>query len=62
MDYSEFVAATCKLTDIESKLKIAFDFFDDNKDGTISLEELFKVIGPNESWKEIFNTFDSNSD
>lgn len=62
LDYSEFIAATLKLTDIENKLKVAFDFFDSNRDGSITFDELFKIIGPTENWKEIFNTFDSDHD
>lgn len=41
---------------------MAFDFFDSNKDGHITLDELVKAIGPNEDWSGIFSTFDSNSD
>ncbi|CAD8147146.1 unnamed protein product [Paramecium pentaurelia] len=66
LDFSEFVAATCKLSDVEEKIRVAFDVLDKNKDGCITLDELFKFIGREDydrsDCKEIFNQFDQNGD
>ncbi|CAD8143647.1 unnamed protein product [Paramecium octaurelia] len=65
LDFSEFVAATCKLQDIDDKIRVAFDVLDKNKDGYITLDELFRFIGREDcdnDCKEIFNQFDQNGD
>ena len=37
----------------ESKLQEAFNFFDEDKSGSISVEELKKVFGDNEDFKTV---------
>ena len=67
IDYTEFVMATMNEKDLRSneKLKAAFRLFDKDGSGTISPEEIRKVLGINSSDKhlaELVAEIDENGD
>ena len=73
VDFQEFVTASIdhKKNINNESLRMAFDRFDINKDGTISIDE-FKVIMPcksgnsanemNKTWMKIIEDADTNGD
>lgn len=69
IDFTEWCAATIdkhKLIN-ETNLQNAFDLFDKDRGGTISAEEVAKILGRNQDktehvWKEIINQVDLNGD
>ena len=74
LDYSEWLVATSKRNDLmnEPRLRLAFDYFDKDKSGAISLEELKNAMGEsgvqsNEElaegvWEDILAEADENGD
>lgn len=69
IDYTEFIAATMDKHKAISKdtLKLAFNIFDKDGNGTITLDEIQDVIGVQEGigdddWKEIVKEIDENGD
>ena len=74
LDYSEWLLASSKRNELlnEPRLKQAFDYFDKDKSGTISLDELKSVLGEtglqsNEEldqgvWEDILAEADENGD
>lgn len=47
IDYSEWLIATVNKKNLisEEKLKVAFEFFDKDKSGSISIDEIKEVLG-----------------
>ena len=69
VEYSEWVQATVDKKKIinEKNLKNAFDAFDDNGDGHITIDELKKILGQGKKidenvWDEIMKEADENND
>ena len=66
ISYQEFLRVTMDKQHLldEEKLKLAFKQFDINGDGTLSTEELKKILGTsdNDLIKEILNNVDENND
>jgi calcium-dependent protein kinase len=48
IDFSEFLTATVNFENLltEEKLKLAFNYFDTDRGGSISLEEIKEVLDP----------------
>ena len=66
IEYEEFLRVTVNKRSIisENNLRLAFDKFDENKDGKLSMDELKKVLGTsnNEYIKEMMQKIDENKD
>lgn len=71
IDYSEFVSASLDRQNLltDTRLKDAFNLFDLNGDGVLSLEEIKKVFNrgkftqlSEEQWKNMISEVDKNSD
>ncbi len=68
IDYNEFVCACMKQNYWQSEdvLKSAFDLFDKDNDGKITMDEIKEVLGSelsqidDEVWKDLMNEVDSN--
>ena len=66
IDFAEWKAATSKLTD--QKLKSAFQFFDRDNSGSISVHEIKNALGANDSgpfddnlWSELIKDVDRDN-
>jgi calcium-dependent protein kinase len=69
LDYTEFLTAASNWKNMmnKNKLKLAFEAFDINKDGFITISELKELLGnemgmEEEVWQHIFNEVDINND
>jgi calcium-dependent protein kinase len=69
IDYSEFLTASLKKETLISKknLEGAFRIFDNDSSGTITAEELKRILGPNlndldDVWNQLIQTVDQNGD
>ena len=66
IEYEEFLRVTVNKRHIisENNLRIAFDKFDENGDGKLSMDEIKKVLGTgdNDYIKEIISKIDENED
>ncbi len=66
IEYEEFLRVTINKRQIisENNLKLAFDKFDENKDGILSMDEIKKVLGTtdNDYIKEVIKKIDENGD
>jgi len=66
IEYEEFLRVTVNKRNIisENNLRLAFDKFDENKDGKLSPDEIKKVLGSadNDYIKEIISKIDDNKD
>eukprot|EP00607_Mallomonas_marina_P009108 CAMPEP_0182422596 /NCGR_PEP_ID=MMETSP1167-20130531/8317_1 /TAXON_ID=2988 /ORGANISM="Mallomonas Sp, Strain CCMP3275" /LENGTH=532 /DNA_ID=CAMNT_0024600777 /DNA_START=211 /DNA_END=1809 /DNA_ORIENTATION=- len=64
IDYKEFLAATMDSNYFirEENIKRAFDFFDTDRSGSITLTELTAVLGNTANAKEILSELDINKD
>ena len=73
IDYSEFLAANLQLSELltNEKLQAAFNLFDIDQNGRITLEEIKSLLGGNDShvinysndiWKEMIDQGDDNND
>ena len=69
IDFSEFVTATVDRENLlsESKLRMAFRYYDKDDGGSISLEEIKEVLGvgqqiTEEVWKKLVLEVDENGD
>lgn len=69
IDFSEFVTASVNKTNLlqESKLKAAFDYYDKDGSGSISVEEIRDVLGvgkniTREVWDQVVLEVDENGD
>jgi len=66
IEYEEFLRVTVDKRSIisENNLRLAFDKFDENKDGKLSMDEIKKVLGTsnNEFIKEMVQKIDENKD
>lgn len=69
IDYSEWVNATISRQKVltESNLKHAFELFDEDGDGKISVDEVKHILGQGKKvsmqvWKEVIDEADENGD
>lgn len=69
VEYSEWVQATVDKKKVlnEKNLRNAFDAFDENGDGHISIDEIKKILGQGKKidenvWKDILAEADENND
>ena len=72
IDYSEFLAANMQLSELltNEKLQAAFNLFDIDQNGRITLEEIKSLLGgdvqgienDNDIWKELIGEGDANND
>jgi calcium-dependent protein kinase len=69
VDYTEFVTATINRSKLVSKerLRMCFDAFDTDGNGSISATELWALLGNAREydetlWQELVNEFDRNGD
>ena len=69
IDYTEWISATINKKKLlsDNNLKAAFDTFDVDKSGTISIDEIKKILGHGKKinekvWKKILADVDSNKD
>lgn len=69
IDYSEWITATVNKRKLltEKNLESAFKAFDENGDGSISIDELKKMLGQGKKinkkvWEEIIKEADENQD
>lgn len=73
IDYSEFLAANLQLSELltNEKLQAAFNLFDIDQNGRITLEEIKSLLGGNDNhvinysndiWKEMIDQGDDNND
>ncbi len=66
IEYEEFLRVTVNKRNIisENNLRLAFDKFDENKDGKLSMDEIKKVLGAtdNQYIQQIIEKIDENND